>query len=62
MAKATVDKKGWFNCDGNGKCGSSCYNSREDIKRCFNCGDCPSYQRDGLKIKDERGQTTLDSF
>ena len=59
MAKLIVDKTGSYNCDGNGSCGGSDFINRERIMKCFHCEHCPSYKRDGLKIINNKGQTTL---
>ena len=59
MAKLIVDKTGSYGCDGSGGCGGTDFVSRERIMDCFHCKECSSYKRDGLKIINNKGQTTL---
>ena len=50
MAKMIVETNGWFQCDGQGYCGGTVFESRERVMDCFHCDCCKSYQKNGLKI------------
>lgn len=59
MPKLIVEKNGFFSCS---LCGGSDFVSREDVMRSFNCDECPKYQKDGLKIIDQRGLQELNKW
>jgi hypothetical protein len=56
MAILTVEKNGSWNCR---TCGGSDFVDKVNVIRCFNCEDCNSYKKEGLKIVDKRGEQPL---
>lgn len=59
MSTLIVEKDGSFNCDGNGKCGGTNFDGKNQVIQCFNCESCHSFQREGLKIINNKGQQNL---
>ena len=62
MSTLIVEKDGSYSCEGTGKCGGTYFDGKNQVIQCFNCDSCPSFQRSGLKIIDERGQQNLGSW
>lgn len=59
MAILTIEKNGFYNCDGNGSCGGTNFVSKENVIYSFNCDYCNSFQKRGFKIIDKREETKL---
>lgn len=62
MAVIKIEENGFFSCSGTGFCGGTDFQGRESVIKCFNCNDCRSFQKDGLKIIDNREKQSLERW
>lgn len=62
MPTWVISSSGDFECDGPGRCGSSDYRGKEAAMRTFNCRTCDKFNKEKLRILDNRGETSLGMF